>query len=100
MERLQIITLTLPGLPDPAIAVAGSRAGGIGVLDLEYVQDELSALESSFGARETETAKRAEDLKRREHVLAQRWTRLMAATCSHCGNPVNIRAPGGPDASS
>ena len=36
MGNFQIITLSLPGFPNPAIAIAGCRAGGIGVLDLEY----------------------------------------------------------------
>jgi pSer/pThr/pTyr-binding forkhead associated (FHA) protein len=67
---------------------------------IQTKQEELSAQESSFGAKDVDLAKRTEELKRREHVLAQRWTRLMAATCSHCGNPVNIRAPGASDGSS
>jgi pSer/pThr/pTyr-binding forkhead associated (FHA) protein len=63
-------------------------------------QEELSTRESTFDTKEADLAKRSEELKRREHVLAQRWTRLMAATCSHCGNPVNVRAPGSSDGSS
>jgi acyl transferase domain-containing protein/NAD(P)H-dependent flavin oxidoreductase YrpB (nitropropane dioxygenase family)/NAD(P)-dependent dehydrogenase (short-subunit alcohol dehydrogenase family) len=31
-----LIGMTLPRLPDPAVAIAVSRAGGIGVLDLEW----------------------------------------------------------------
>ncbi len=38
--------------------------------------------------REAELTRRTEDLSRREHVLAQRWTRLKSAKCSHCGRPV------------
>lgn len=38
MARLpKEIVLTLPGFPDPALAIAASRAGALGVLDLEYV---------------------------------------------------------------
>ncbi len=37
------VALTPPGLYDPAIAIAASRAGGIGVLDLEYAQDRPQA---------------------------------------------------------
>ncbi|GAX59675.1 polyketide-type polyunsaturated fatty acid synthase PfaA [Candidatus Scalindua japonica] len=33
------IALTPSGLPDPSIAIAASRSGGIGVLDLEYIND-------------------------------------------------------------
>jgi NAD(P)H-dependent flavin oxidoreductase YrpB (nitropropane dioxygenase family) len=38
-DRFQVIALTPPGLPDPAIAIAASRAGGIGILDLEFNAD-------------------------------------------------------------
>src|SRR5688500_12167155 len=36
--------LTPPGEPDPSIAIAASRAGEIGVLNLEYARDEQAAL--------------------------------------------------------
>lgn len=38
-QRFQIVALTPPGLPDPSIAIAAIRAGGIGILDLEYTRD-------------------------------------------------------------
>ena len=47
MSKLQIIALTPPGLLDPAIAIAASRAGGIGILDLELIERERDA-ESAF----------------------------------------------------
>src|ERR1041385_4094281 len=37
-----VICLTLPGYPEPNIAIAASRSGGLGVLDLEY-EDNLDA---------------------------------------------------------
>lgn len=43
MHRFQIIALSPPGLFDPAIAIAASRAGEIGILDLEYVRKEEAA---------------------------------------------------------
>lgn len=43
MQPFQLTALTPPGLLDPSIAIAASRAGGIGILDLEYVQDERAA---------------------------------------------------------
>jgi NAD(P)H-dependent flavin oxidoreductase YrpB (nitropropane dioxygenase family) len=46
METFQLIALTPPGLLDPSIAIAASRAGGLGVLDLELVQDEQPALDA------------------------------------------------------
>lgn len=48
MKRFRIIVETLPGLPDPALAIACSRAGETGVLNLEFestpglLQDSLS----------------------------------------------------------
>jgi acyl transferase domain-containing protein/NAD(P)H-dependent flavin oxidoreductase YrpB (nitropropane dioxygenase family)/NAD(P)-dependent dehydrogenase (short-subunit alcohol dehydrogenase family) len=36
MQRFHILTCSLPGLSDPGIAIAGSRAGVTGVLDLQY----------------------------------------------------------------
>ena len=36
--------LTPPGEPDPSIAIAASRAGELGVLNLEYARDEQTAL--------------------------------------------------------
>ena len=44
MRPFQMIVVTPPGLADPSIAVAGAKAGGIGVLDLEYLRDPDSAL--------------------------------------------------------
>jgi acyl transferase domain-containing protein/NAD(P)H-dependent flavin oxidoreductase YrpB (nitropropane dioxygenase family)/NAD(P)-dependent dehydrogenase (short-subunit alcohol dehydrogenase family) len=38
-SQFQFAALTLPGLPDPAIAIAANRAGGLGVLDLEFSDD-------------------------------------------------------------
>jgi acyl transferase domain-containing protein/NAD(P)H-dependent flavin oxidoreductase YrpB (nitropropane dioxygenase family)/NAD(P)-dependent dehydrogenase (short-subunit alcohol dehydrogenase family)/acyl carrier protein len=46
MKSFQIIALTLPAMPDPSIAIAASRAGGIGVLDLEYLNDREAALKT------------------------------------------------------
>ena len=39
----RLIALTPAGLTDPSIAIAASRAGGLGVLDLEYTRDEQVA---------------------------------------------------------
>ncbi|MFO0752029.1 MAG: SDR family oxidoreductase [Thermodesulfovibrionales bacterium] len=45
-RRFECIALTPGGLPEPAIAVAAARAGGIGVLDLEYTDDVRTAHQS------------------------------------------------------
>ncbi len=45
MEHLDVFALTPAGSPDPAPAIAACRAGGLGVLDLEYVSDLAAARE-------------------------------------------------------
>jgi Dioxygenases related to 2-nitropropane dioxygenase len=45
MDKFSTIVSTLPGLPDPSLAIAGCRAGGFGVLNLEY---------NSFGSKSYE----------------------------------------------
>src|SRR5271157_303842 len=42
--ELDFIALTPPGEPDPAIAIAASRAGAIGVLNLEFADKQDAAL--------------------------------------------------------
>jgi NAD(P)H-dependent flavin oxidoreductase YrpB (nitropropane dioxygenase family) len=46
MPSFQVIALTLPGMPKPAVAIAAGRAGGLGVLDLEYTRDKSAAIEA------------------------------------------------------
>lgn len=41
---ISIITSTIPGCLDPATAIAGSRAGGVGILDLTLCRDTKIAL--------------------------------------------------------
>ena len=43
MQSFQFIGLTPPRRADPSIAIAASRAGELGVLNLEHVQNEISA---------------------------------------------------------
>jgi hypothetical protein len=45
-RAFQMIVLTPPGLIDPSMAIAASRVGETGVLDLEYAQDEEAAREA------------------------------------------------------
>ena len=44
MKQFQVIVYTQPGPPEPAIAIAASRANCIGVLDLEYTTDKKATL--------------------------------------------------------
>lgn len=62
----------------------------------------LVTLEQACGQRESDLARRFEELARREHVFAQRWTRMRTAKCPHCGKPIsNAGTPtGGEPASS
>ena len=45
-RRRRVIALTPAGLLDPSIAIAASRAEGVGILDLEYERDATRALTS------------------------------------------------------
>ncbi|MGQ0776433.1 MAG: SDR family NAD(P)-dependent oxidoreductase [Pseudonocardiales bacterium] len=44
MMKFDYIAVTLPGLADPTIAIAASRAGAIGVVDVSFVGDEQLAM--------------------------------------------------------
>lgn len=46
MALLEVIASTLPGRPDPAVPIAASRAGGLGVLDLQFIRDEALVRQS------------------------------------------------------
>ncbi len=46
-REFQIIVLTPPGLLDPALAIATSRVGELGVLDLEYALDHEAARQAA-----------------------------------------------------
>ncbi len=64
---------------------------------IQSEQDKLTAAQADLVKRESEIARRTDELQRREHVLAQRWARLLAATCPHCGKA--LRPAGGKDES-
>lgn len=55
---------------------------------IQNENDKLTGTHADVMRREGELAKRNDELQRREHVLAQRWARLLAAACPHCGKPV------------
>ncbi len=61
---------------------------------LQAQRDELASIERAHSKRTTEMDQRWEELKRREHVLAQRWARLSTVTCPNCGEPINTGAGG------
>ena len=43
-KNQDVLVLTPPGFCDASLAIAASRAGGCGVLDLEFVHDPSAAL--------------------------------------------------------
>ncbi|MBW1854783.1 MAG: nitronate monooxygenase, partial [Deltaproteobacteria bacterium] len=43
MNDFKLIALTLPGFGDPAVAIAASRAGGLGILDLSFTPINLAS---------------------------------------------------------
>ena len=63
---------------------------------LQEEMDKLKEGQAACAQREEEISQRTADLSRREHVFAQRWTRLVSAKCAHCGQPVTNgeRGPG------
>ena len=46
MHTFQLIALTPAGTTDPTIAIAATRAGAVGVLDLEFRSHDQAALEA------------------------------------------------------
>jgi chromosome segregation ATPase len=60
------------------------------VAELQAAADALAEARKACDQREAELAKRDQEMNRREHALAQRWTRLLATTCPHCRQPVNV----------
>lgn len=46
MQSFRLIALTPPCLPEPSIAIAASRAGEIGIIDLEHVENEQEGLDA------------------------------------------------------
>jgi acyl transferase domain-containing protein/NAD(P)H-dependent flavin oxidoreductase YrpB (nitropropane dioxygenase family) len=46
MTKMDSIAVTLPGFPDPAIAIAASRAGAVGIVDVSFVRDEQLAMQA------------------------------------------------------
>ena len=68
--------------------VERERELAAGLARLQDEKDTIAQSRGELAKREEEIARRAEDLSRREHVFAQRWSRLQSAKCSHCGRPV------------
>lgn len=59
------------------------------VADVQAEADLLLAGTNEAAEREADFARREQELQRRENAIAQRWSRLAATTCPHCGMPIN-----------
>lgn len=57
---------------------------------LHTEQDKLEEAQTTCTAREADIARRATELSRREHVFAQRWSRIQGAPCPHCGKTIKM----------
>jgi hypothetical protein len=57
-------------------------------------RDETARAQREMAEREKDLARQAAELKRRENVVAQRWARLLAATCPHCRQPLRLGTSG------
>jgi pSer/pThr/pTyr-binding forkhead associated (FHA) protein len=61
---------------------------------IQALRDEVAKAERAQSERTAETEKRWEDLRRREHVLAQRWARVSGIKCPNCDTPINLGPSG------
>ncbi len=53
-------------------------------------RDNVAAAERACREKQIELNQREAEIERREHVVAQRWSRCLASTCPHCGKAVNV----------
>ncbi len=60
---------------------------------LESAWKQLEVIKNACTKKEAELAQRTQELSRREHVVAQRWTRLKNAKCPHCYKPTGTPEP-------
>ena len=60
------------------------------IAELQAGADALAEARKACDQREADLACRDQEMNRREHALAQRWSRLSATTCPHCRQPVNV----------
>jgi pSer/pThr/pTyr-binding forkhead associated (FHA) protein len=60
-------------------------------LDAERQEFEMS--KQACLQRDSDIARRTQELSRREHVFAQRWSRLHGMKCQKCGHAVTINEP-------
>ena len=67
---------------------------------IQEERDRTTESRRDLEEREEEIARRAAEVKRREHVVAQRWARLLSANCSHCGQPMRTGTSGPADGTS
>jgi len=87
-SSFQFVIVTPAGFPDPSLAIAASRAGELGVLDLEYTDDLVGALaaldklaeyaRNDFGIK---IGRESEDLLAK--IIAQAPKRLKTVILAH-----------------
>ncbi len=56
---------------------------------LQLREQALAETQTACAQKEAEFARTHEELSRREHVVAQRWSRLMTSKCPHCGEKLS-----------
>ncbi len=57
---------------------------------IQQERDDVQKTATETEKREQEVIRRLEELRRREHVVAQRWTKLQRAACPHCGKSLKL----------
>ena len=60
------------------------------IAQLQAGTDALAKARNACDQREDDLARRDQEMIRREHAVAQRWSRLSAINCPHCRKPVNV----------
>ena len=56
----------------------------------------LAADQEAAAAQDADLKKRTDEVGRRENAIAQRWTRVFAASCPHCGQQIGPTDGGAP----
>ncbi|UCE60511.1 MAG: FHA domain-containing protein [Phycisphaerales bacterium] len=74
--------------------VERERELAVQLAKIQEAQDQAAKTAADLAQREAEVSRRVDELRNREHVVAQRWTRLQTAKCTHCGKPVRTGTPG------
>jgi len=72
--------------------LARERDLGAATAGLQAEADELAVAKKAFEVQQKQFEELAGEVRRREHMLSQRWSRLQSLTCPHCGQAVSVKS--------